>query len=75
MVSNLVSAHDANSTLTVDRYFDEGNNEIDFDPHNPTGSKDSIWNFHVWNEVFFARPDLPKGYGGWQGIKLTSYFS
>jgi len=55
----------------VDRYFDRENNEIDYDPHNPNGGKDSIWNFHVWNEVWFARPDLPKGYGGWQAIDST----
>ena len=35
------------------------------------GHNDSIWNFHVWNEVFMARPDLPKGYGGWQAIDAT----
>ena len=34
-------------------------------------NKDSIWNFHVWNEVFMARPDLPTGYGGWQVIDAT----
>ncbi|ODN01465.1 Hemocyte protein-glutamine gamma-glutamyltransferase [Orchesella cincta] len=71
VVTNLVSAHDANGTLTIDRYFDETKNEIDYDPHNPSGSKDSIWNFHVWNDVWFARPDLPKGYGGWQAIDST----
>jgi len=71
VVSNLVSAHDANGTLTIDRYFDGENNEIENDPHNPHGGKDSIWNFHVWNDVWFARPDLPKGYGGWQAIDST----
>ena len=25
------------------------------------GVNDSIWNFHVWNEGYFRRPDLPKG--------------
>lgn len=28
-------------------------------------------NFHVWNDVWMARPDLPKGYGGWQAIDAT----
>ena len=32
---------------------------------------DSIWNFHVWNDVWMARPDLPRGYGGWQAIDAT----
>lgn len=71
VVSNLVSAHDANSTLTVDTYFNESNEEIDVDPHNPNGGKDSVWNFHVWDDAWMARPDLPKGYGGWQVIDST----
>ena len=58
-VSNLVSAHDANGTFTIDRYFDSLNNEVG-DPFNPHGS-DSIWNFHVWVEAWMSRPDLPKG--------------
>lgn len=32
---------------------------------------DSCWNFHVWNDVWMARPDLPPGYGGWQIIDST----
>ena len=32
---------------------------------------DSIWNFHVWNEVWMERRDLPQGYGGWQVIDAT----
>lgn len=60
-VSNLVSAHDANGTLTIDRYYDAKNNELNYDPFNPDGGSDSIWNFHVWVEAWMARPDLPKG--------------
>ena len=28
-------------------------------------------NFHVWNESYMARPDLPHGYGGWQAFDAT----
>lgn len=38
---------------------------------NPAGLGDSIWNFHVWNDVWMDRPDLPPGYGGWQAIDAT----
>ncbi|KAJ4433082.1 hypothetical protein ANN_15339 [Periplaneta americana] len=69
-VSNLVSAHDANASLTIDRYYDTEMELLDFDPTNPEG-EDSIWNYHVWNDVWMARPDLPKGYGGWQAIDAT----
>ncbi|XP_038210952.1 hemocyte protein-glutamine gamma-glutamyltransferase-like [Zerene cesonia] len=70
VVSNLVSAHDANSSLTVDKYYTETMEEMDYDPNNPQGA-DSIWNYHVWNDVWMARPDLPPGYGGWQAIDAT----
>lgn len=40
------------------------------DPNNPTGA-DSIWTYHVWNDVYMARPDLPPGYGGWQAVDST----
>lgn len=28
-------------------------------------------NFHVWNESWFRRPDLPDGYDGWQAHDAT----
>lgn len=28
-------------------------------------------NFHVWNDCWMARPDLPPGHGGWQAIDAT----
>lgn len=28
-------------------------------------------NFHVWNECWMARPDLPPGMGGWQVVDAT----
>jgi len=70
VVSNLVSAHDANASLTIDRYYTADMEMMDYDPTNPEGD-DSIWNYHVWNDVWMARPDLPKGYGGWQAIDAT----
>lgn len=32
---------------------------------------DSVWNFHVWNEVWMSRPDIDRMYGGWQAIDAT----
>lgn len=37
----------------------------------PGESYDSVWNYHVWNDVWMTRPDLPKGYGGWQAVDGT----
>ncbi|KAL3284529.1 hypothetical protein HHI36_018687 [Cryptolaemus montrouzieri] len=70
VVSNLVSAHDANSSLSIDKYYDKEGEPLEEDPNNPNG-EDSIWNYHVWNDVWMARPDLPIGYGGWQAIDAT----
>lgn len=70
VVTNLVSGHDANITLSIDRFYDENNQELDGDPTNVENT-DSVWNYHVWNEVWMARPDLPVGYGGWQAIDAT----
>ena len=25
----------------------------------------------MWNDAWMARPDLPKGYGGWQAVDST----
>lgn len=68
-VTNYVSAHDTNCSLTVDKYFDCFGNKIE---HGPEGDcNDSCWNFHVWNDLWMARPDLPGKYGGWQIIDAT----
>ncbi|XP_035678971.1 protein-glutamine gamma-glutamyltransferase K-like [Branchiostoma floridae] len=64
-VTNFGSAHDTDSNLTVDYHFDDKDEPIE-DLNN-----DSIWNFHVWNECWMARPDLPAGYGGWQAFDST----
>lgn len=37
-------------------------------------NSDSIWNYHVWNEVWMERPDLgytEGSYGGWQAVDAT----
>ncbi|KAF0308137.1 Hemocyte protein-glutamine gamma-glutamyltransferase [Amphibalanus amphitrite] len=68
-VTNFVSAHDTDGTLTVDKFFDLFGTEIE---HGPNGdANDSLWNFHVWNDVWMSRPDLPQGYGGWQAVDAT----
>jgi transglutaminase 1 len=62
-ISNFNSAHDTEFNRAVDRYYTDEGERID--------SGDSIWNFHVWNESWMARPDLPPGFGGWQVLDAT----
>ena len=64
-VTNFVSAHDTDDSLTVDKFFDKHGETI------TDVNSDSIWNFHVWTDCWMARPDLPPGYGGWQVIDAT----
>ncbi|XP_054849695.1 protein-glutamine gamma-glutamyltransferase E-like [Eublepharis macularius] len=65
MISNFSSAHDKDRTLTVDEYFDASGNPL------TTETKDSVWNYHVWNESWFVRPDLGSAYDGWQILDAT----
>ena len=65
-MTNYSSAHDTDVTCTIDKYFDEDGNEI-----TKKYTEDMIWNYHVWNDVWMARPDLPEGFGGWQAIDAT----
>ncbi|KAL1500916.1 hypothetical protein ABEB36_006335 [Hypothenemus hampei] len=67
--TNYVSAHDTNNSMTVDKFFDIFGNKIE--ESDEIDCRDSCWNFHVWNDVWMTRPDLPPGYGGWQIIDAT----
>ncbi|KAK0180122.1 hypothetical protein PV327_005795 [Microctonus hyperodae] len=65
VVTNYASAHDTQNSLTVD-YFVDAEGKIMEELNS-----DSVWNFHVWNEVWMKRIDLGPEYGGWQAIDAT----
>ncbi|XP_068616197.1 coagulation factor XIII A chain-like [Brachionichthys hirsutus] len=65
VVTNFHSAHDNTGNLKTDLIF-KPNGTLD-----RLRTKDSIWNYHCWNEVCIRRPDLPMGFGGWQVVDAT----
>jgi len=67
-VTCFASAHDTDESMTIDHYTDvETNDPIEY------MNRDSVWNFHVWNEVWMSRPDFGNkvDYDGWQVIDAT----
>ncbi|XP_040103243.1 protein-glutamine gamma-glutamyltransferase 6 [Oryx dammah] len=65
VVSNFNSAHDTDRNLSVDKYVDSFGRTLE------DLTEDSMWNFHVWNESWFARRDLGRSYNGWQVLDAT----
>ncbi|XP_048364457.1 coagulation factor XIII A chain [Sphaerodactylus townsendi] len=65
VITNFSSAHDNDANLQLDVFLDE-ESKVD-----NKLTKDSIWNYHCWNEAWMARPDLPVGFGGWQAVDST----
>ncbi|XP_047395245.1 protein-glutamine gamma-glutamyltransferase Z [Sciurus carolinensis] len=65
VVSNFHSAHNMDGNLTIDTYYDQNAEML------PSEKQDKIWNFHVWNECWMIRKDLPPGYNGWQVLDPT----
>jgi transglutaminase 1 len=49
--------------MAIDIFHDKSGEKIEGD--------DSVWNFHLWNEIWTKRNDLPAGYDGWQALDST----
>ncbi|XP_054571535.1 protein-glutamine gamma-glutamyltransferase 5 isoform X2 [Eptesicus fuscus] len=64
VITNFDSGHDTDGNLIIDEYYDSTGRILE-------NKKDTVWNFHVWNECWMARKDLPPGYGGWQVLDST----
>ncbi|XP_073797469.1 coagulation factor XIII A chain [Danio rerio] len=65
VVTNYCSAHDNTGNLKTDIVLDE-DGRMD-----KSRTRDSVWNYHCWNEVFMKRLDLPDQYSGWQVVDCT----
>ncbi|XP_044595670.1 LOW QUALITY PROTEIN: annulin-like [Cotesia glomerata] len=65
VITNFSSAHDTQGSRTVDYFVDEKGNIME------ELTTDSVWNFHVWSEVWMQRKDLGSDCDGWQAIDAT----
>ncbi|XP_018419792.1 PREDICTED: protein-glutamine gamma-glutamyltransferase E-like [Nanorana parkeri] len=65
VIINFQSAHDTHVNLLIDEIYDEDGRK------NEDETRDSIWNFHAWNEAYFTRKDLGSLYNGWQILDAT----
>uniref|UniRef100_A0A3Q0T0R5 protein-glutamine gamma-glutamyltransferase n=1 Tax=Amphilophus citrinellus TaxID=61819 RepID=A0A3Q0T0R5_AMPCI len=65
VITNYNSAHDNTGNLKTDLIFN-----ADGTPDR-RNTRDSIWNYHCWNEVIIKRSDLPPGLEGWQVVDAT----
>ncbi|XP_016067507.1 PREDICTED: protein-glutamine gamma-glutamyltransferase 5 isoform X2 [Miniopterus natalensis] len=64
VITNFDSGHDTDGNLIIDEYYDNTGRILE-------NKKDTVWDYHVWNECWMARKDLPPGYGGWQVLDAT----
>uniref|UniRef100_A0A673LLI6 Coagulation factor XIII A chain-like n=1 Tax=Sinocyclocheilus rhinocerous TaxID=307959 RepID=A0A673LLI6_9TELE len=65
VITNFFSAHDNTGNVKTDIVLDK-DGKID-----RSRTKDSVWNYHCWNEVYMKRPDLPENFSGWQVVDCT----
>ncbi|KAF4111817.1 hypothetical protein G5714_006612 [Onychostoma macrolepis] len=64
VITNFNSAHGTNGNMVIEEYYNEMGEKLSI-------GSDSIWNFHVWVESWMKRPDLGRGYDGWQVLDPT----
>ncbi|XP_074868233.1 protein-glutamine gamma-glutamyltransferase 6-like [Carettochelys insculpta] len=64
LITNFNSAHDSDGNLSIDKYYDSAGKSLNI-------SRDSSWDYHVWNEVWLTRRDLGTPYNGWQVLDST----
>ncbi|XP_010158583.1 PREDICTED: erythrocyte membrane protein band 4.2 [Eurypyga helias] len=65
VVTGFTWAHSTTSSLRVDEFYDEDGTLLTED------KSARVWTFHVWNECWMARADLPPEYSGWQALDAT----
>uniref|UniRef100_H9G5C6 Transglutaminase-like domain-containing protein n=1 Tax=Anolis carolinensis TaxID=28377 RepID=H9G5C6_ANOCA len=62
-VTTTSAGRDTEGNINVDIYYNEKKEQL--------RDGDFTWAFHVWNDVWMKRPDLPEGHDGWQALDGT----
>jgi len=68
-VTNFQSAHDTNANRGIEVFYDHNLTSGVYKPIKRV-HEDSVWSFHVWNEMYFDREDIENG-DGWQVVDST----
>eukprot|EP00854_Cymbomonas_tetramitiformis_P021658 gene21658-26048_t len=68
VVTTFQSAHDADTNRSIEKYYYVDEDGLFQPTEGP--SHDSVWSFHVWNEVYMKRTELENG-NGWQALDAT----
>jgi len=84
-VTTFQSAHDADKNRAIEKFYTVDETGF-FNPLESAPTSDSVWSFHVWNEMYFTRPEFSyedcRGFGfsakkstgcadGWQAVDAT----
>jgi hypothetical protein len=84
-VTTFQSAHDADKNRAIEKFYTVGDDGF-FNPLEGAPTSDSVWSFHVWNEMYFTRPEFSyedcRSFGfsarkakgcadGWQAVDAT----
>eukprot|EP00494_Astrolonche_serrata_P006910 UN06935 len=70
IVTNFQSAHDTDQNRGIENFYILDVDTDMFLPSDELDHGDSVWNFHVWNEVWFTRDDIDDA-SGWQVVDAT----
>jgi len=81
-VTTFQSAHDTDKNRAIEKFYTIDPTNGEFVPQDNAPTSDSVWSFHVWNEMYFDRPEFDyaacnamgqrKGCAdGWQAVDAT----
>ena len=76
IVTTFQSAHDTNGDRSISKFYEIDDDDTwvpieDPNKNHGVGHGDSVWSFHVWNEMWVRRTDIRKKPRGWNAVDAT----